>query len=98
MFEIRVGTCSWTDKTLIESKAFYPPSADSAEQRLRFYASRFPIVEVDSSYYVLPSERNSLLWVERTPDHFVFNIKAFGMLTQHPAEVRALPASASTRR
>ncbi|MGZ5266274.1 MAG: DUF72 domain-containing protein, partial [Caldimonas sp.] len=48
---ILVGTASWTDKTLIACGRFYPPGAKTAEARLRFYASQFPIVEVDSSYY-----------------------------------------------
>jgi uncharacterized protein YecE (DUF72 family) len=86
------GTSSWTDKTLLASKRFYPPSAKSAADRLRYYAERFPLVEVDSTYYALPSERNAALWIERTPPHFVFNIKAFGLLTHHPVGARALPA------
>jgi len=86
------GTSSWTDKTLLASKRFYPPSAKSAADRLRYYAERFPLVEVDSTYYALPSERNAALWIERTPAHFVFNIKAFGLLTHHPVGARALPA------
>lgn len=80
---IRVGTASWTDPTLIKSKRFYPPGCTSAEARLRFYASQFPIVEVDSSYYAMPSGSNSVLWVERTPADFVFNIKAFRLFTGH---------------
>jgi len=88
---IYYGTSSWTDRTLLASKRFYPSSARSAEERLRFYAERFPLVEVDSTYYGLPSERNAVLWVERTPPHFVFNIKAYGLLTQHPVAVRSLP-------
>jgi uncharacterized protein YecE (DUF72 family) len=86
------GTSSWTDKTLLASKRFYPPSAKSAADRLRYYAERFPLVEVDSTYYALPSERNAALWIERTPPHFVFNVKAFGLLTHHPVGTRALPA------
>jgi uncharacterized protein YecE (DUF72 family) len=86
------GTSSWTDKTLLASKRFYPPSAKSAADRLRYYAERFPLVEVDSTYYALPSERNAALWIESTPAHFVFNIKAFGLLTHHPVGARALPA------
>jgi uncharacterized protein YecE (DUF72 family) len=90
---IYYGTSSWTDKTLIASKRFYPPSVNTPEDRLRHYAERFPFVEVDSTYYALPSERNASLWVERTPPHFVFNVKAFGLLTQHPVSVRSLPAA-----
>lgn len=88
---ILVGTASWTDKSLIESGRFYPPTAKTAEDRLQFYASQFPMVEVDSSYYGLPSERNAGLWVERTPEGFVFDVKAFSALTQHPTPLRALP-------
>jgi uncharacterized protein YecE (DUF72 family) len=85
------GTSSWTDRTLLRSKRFYPPSAKSAEDRLRHYADRFPLVEVDSTYYALPSERNAELWIDRTPAHFVFNIKAFGLLTTHPVPAKSLP-------
>jgi uncharacterized protein YecE (DUF72 family) len=85
-----VGTSSWTDPTLLKS-GWYPPEAKTAEARLAHYASQFPIVEVDSTYYAPPSERNAVLWAERTPAHFTFNVKAFSLLTQHPAKVDALP-------
>jgi uncharacterized protein YecE (DUF72 family) len=91
MAKIRVGTASWTDPTLLRSGRFYPDSARSAEARLQFYASQFNIVEVDSSYYALPNERNSYLWAERTPDDFVFNLKVFRMFTQHPTPLNSLP-------
>ncbi|MGH2698172.1 MAG: DUF72 domain-containing protein [Actinomycetota bacterium] len=89
MSEILVGTASWTDKTLIQS-GWYPSDAKTAEKRLQFYASQFPLVEVDSSYYFPPSEANSQRWVERTPDDFTFNIKAFSLLTGHPTRTDAL--------
>ncbi len=87
MAEIRVGTCSWTDKTLLESKTFYPPGLKTAEDRLKFYAQHFNTVEVDSTFYALPARRNAELWAERTPSDFIFHIKAFGLLTQHAVEV-----------
>jgi uncharacterized protein YecE (DUF72 family) len=71
---------------------WYPEGARDAEGRLRHYASRFPLVEVDSSYYALPSARNSRLWVERTPDGFRFDVKAFSALTGHPTRSGVLPA------
>ena len=80
---ISIGTASWTDKTLIACRRFYPPEARSAEARLRFYATQFPIVEVDSSYYGMPTPSNAQLWADRTPDHFVFNVKAFRLFTGH---------------
>jgi uncharacterized protein YecE (DUF72 family) len=88
---IRIGTASWTDKTLLEPGLFYPKGMSKAAERLAFYAENFPIVEVDSTYYGLPSEKNSGLWVERTPEDFVFNVKAFSLMTQHPATMRGLP-------
>jgi uncharacterized protein YecE (DUF72 family) len=89
MADVLVGTASWTDKSLIKS-GWYPKGADSAEERLRYYATQFPLVEADSTYYFLPSENNSRLWVRRTPRDFTFNIKAFSLLTQHPTKPRAL--------
>ncbi len=57
--KVRVGTASWTDPTLVKSGRFYPPGTSTAEARLRFYASQFPIVEVDSSYYSTGRRRTS---------------------------------------
>jgi uncharacterized protein YecE (DUF72 family) len=88
---IAVGTASWTDPTLIASKRFYPKGCTSAEARLRFYATQFPLVEVDSSYYAMPSGSNSVLWVDRTPLHFTFNIKAFRLFTGHQTDRTKLP-------
>jgi uncharacterized protein YecE (DUF72 family) len=87
--EIRVGTASWTDKTLLASR-WYPADATSAEARLRYYATQFPVVEVDSTYYTPPNEANSERWVARTPDGFRFDVKAFSLLTQHPTRPAAL--------
>ncbi len=90
MGQIRVGTASWTDRTLIAS-GWYPPEADSPEKRLRFYARQFPLVEVDATYYALPAEQTATAWAARTPAGFTFNIKAFSLFTQHPTRVAALP-------
>jgi uncharacterized protein YecE (DUF72 family) len=87
---ILIGTSSWTDPTLVKEADFYPKGAKTAEARLRFYASRFPLVEVDSTYYFPPSERNAVLWIERTPSHFTFNIKAYSLLTNHPTKPASL--------
>jgi len=85
------GTASWTDPTLLACGRFYPPEARSAESRLRFYASRYRLAEVDSSYYALPSADNAYLWDQRTPDDFIFNIKAFRLFTGHQTPLAALP-------
>ena len=91
MGQIRVGTASWTDRTLIES-GWYPPEANNPANRLGYYARQFPLVEVDATYYALPAEQTAAAWAERTPSGFTFNIKAFSLFTQHPTRVAALPA------
>ncbi|MFI2378498.1 DUF72 domain-containing protein [Streptomyces sp. NPDC018964] len=96
MGDILVGACSWTDRMLVTS-GWYPSGGRDAEGRLRHYASRLPVVEVDSAYYALPSRRNSELWVERTPDGFRFDVKAFSLLTGHPTRPQALPADLRDR-
>jgi uncharacterized protein YecE (DUF72 family) len=87
---ILLGTSSWTDPTLVKDGGFYPPGTTTAESRLRYYATKFPLVEVDSTYYYPPSERNSVLWIERTPSDFTFNIKAYSLLTNHPTRPDSL--------
>lgn len=89
--QILVGTASWTDKTLIASKRFYPKGCSTAEARLRYYSQIFQMVEVDSSYYAMPSEQNSRLWAERTPERFRMNVKAFRLFTGHQTPFVALP-------
>lgn len=91
MGKILVGTCSWTDPTLLATD-FYPTGANTAEKRLQHYAQNFPLVEVDSTYYSMPAQRTARLWAEHTPPDFTFNIKSFSLFTQHPTKLQALPA------
>jgi uncharacterized protein YecE (DUF72 family) len=92
---IRVGTCSWTDPTMV--RAWYPASARSAADRLRYYASRFDTVEVDSSFYGLPTPAMAGAWADRTPTGFTFHIKAFAMMTRHGVRPEQLPATLRSR-
>lgn len=88
MGDVVVGTCSWTDKTMIER--WYPRGVSSAEARLRYYAARYDTVEVDSTFYGLPREEYVRNWVDRTPDGFTFHIKAYGLMTGHEVDERSL--------
>src|SRR6187402_517937 len=88
---VRIGTASWTDPTMTAPGVFYPPDAATAEDRLVYYANQFPIVEVDATYYALPSRRQGELWLERTPPGFTFDIKAHALMTGQPSEVKRLP-------
>jgi uncharacterized protein YecE (DUF72 family) len=85
---IRIGTCSWADEAL--SKWFYPPKLP-AKERLAWYAEHFDTVEVDSTFYRLPSESMVQGWAERTPAEFTMHVKAFGLMTRHPVKVEAIP-------
>lgn len=88
---ILIGVASWTDSSMTAPGVFYPEGVSTPEARLRYYAGRFPIVEVDSTYYALPVRRTAALWVERTPDGFTFDIKAHALMTGQPSEVSRLP-------
>ncbi len=89
--EVRVGTASWTDPTMTVPGVFYPKGVSSAEERLRYYASQFPLVEVDSTYYALPNPFTAKMWAERPPEDFVFDVKAPALMTGQPTEVARLP-------
>jgi len=86
---IRVGTCSWADETL--TKVWYPPGVRSGEERLRYYAKHFDVVEANSTYYRLPDRHMVELWAQRTPPGFTMHVKAFGVMTRHPVKVEQLP-------
>jgi uncharacterized protein YecE (DUF72 family) len=87
---ILTGTCSWTDPTLVKETDWYPKKSMSAAERLAFYASHFPLVEADSTYYRPPTEQLTKGWAERTPDGFTFNIKAYSLFTHHPTQPEGL--------
>lgn len=78
---VRIGTCSWADEGLL--RAWYPRGVSTAERRLRYYAERFDVVEVDSPYYALPDPDVTRRWAERTPDAFTFHVKASAAMTWH---------------
>ena len=87
---VLTGSCSWADRTLVQQGDWYPRRTMSAEERLRFYASRFPLTEIDSTYYAPPSEQQARLWAERTPAGFRFDVKAYSLLTGHPTRPASL--------
>ena len=88
MAPIRIGTCSWADQSL--SKFFYPKGTP-ARERLSYYAERFDTVEVDSTFYRLPSPEMVAGWADRTPDGFRMHVKAFALMTRHPVKLEQLP-------
>ncbi len=71
MGEILLGTSGWDYPEWVGR--VYPPRG--AEDKLRYYAGRFPIVEVNSTFYHLPSVNVAASWARRTPSKFRFAAK-----------------------
>jgi uncharacterized protein YecE (DUF72 family) len=87
---ILTGSCSWTDRTLTQDADWYPRKTMTAEERLRYYASQFPLTEIDATYYAPPAQQQARLWAERTPEGFRFDVKAYSLLTGHPTRPKSL--------
>lgn len=88
---IRIGTASWTDPEFIKA-GWYPDDVkNDAEGRLRYYASQFPMVEVNATFYAIPRRSTVDGWAERTPDGFRFHVKANQVISGHAADPARLP-------
>ncbi|WP_394171773.1 DUF72 domain-containing protein [Guptibacillus hwajinpoensis] len=74
---IYIGVTGWGDHDDL-----YPPDVKSNE-KLSLYASHFPIVEVDSSFYAVQPTRNFQKWADETPEDFRFVVKAYQGMTGH---------------
>jgi uncharacterized protein YecE (DUF72 family) len=85
---VRIGTCSWADDALVQH--WYPPGVPPRE-RLVYYAQHFATVEVDSTFYRVPTRQMVQGWADRTPDGFVMHVKAFGLMTRHPVRLEQVP-------
>jgi uncharacterized protein YecE (DUF72 family) len=87
---VKVGTSSWADQQLVRS-GWYPRAVNTPAGRLGWYADRFALVEVDTSYYAIPLPETAEGWVAATPPGFTFDVKAFRLFTGHHTPVAALP-------
>src|SRR5579864_6818868 len=81
---VRYGACSWADRSLVREGGFYPRLTMKAAERLAFYASRLPLVEVTSTYYFPPTPELARQWVERTPAGFTMDIRGWSLLSGNP--------------
>jgi len=86
--KILVGTSSWADPGFVEE--WYPQGLP-AKDRLPFYAERFRVVEVNSSFYAVPERDTVGRWARITPDHFTFDVKLHRLLSRHAAQLKELP-------
>jgi uncharacterized protein YecE (DUF72 family) len=89
--DYRIGLSAWMDKSMIEEGHFYPRKTMAPDARLWWYSRYFDVVEVNSSFYAIPLADTARAWVQRTPPGFVFNVKAYGLLTGHHVDIARLP-------
>jgi uncharacterized protein YecE (DUF72 family) len=78
------GTTSWADRSLVAAGTFYPRKSLTARERLAFYASRFPLAEITTTFRFPPTPELAEQWVERTPEGFTFDIRVWSLLTGAP--------------
>lgn len=78
---VLVGTTSWSERTLVHDSDWYPRRSMKAAERIAFYASRFPLVEMDATARFPPTPDLCRQWVERTPHGFTIDIQAWTLLT-----------------
>src|SRR4051795_7082729 len=83
---IVVGTSSWADPGFVEE--WYPEDLP-ARERLAWYAERFDAVEVNSTFYAVPSPRTVERWADETPDGFTFDVKLHRLLSRHSADLKS---------
>jgi uncharacterized protein YecE (DUF72 family) len=99
---VRIGTCGWSYPSGrgTWNGLFYPPAAgrqgSSRFDELAYYADHFDTVEVNSTFYRVPSVSTTRSWAARTPPGFEFAVKLYQAFT-HPAMARGVPSSARAR-
>jgi uncharacterized protein YecE (DUF72 family) len=75
---LRIGTSSWSSKDWVGP--FYPPGTKPAEY-IAHYASVFDTVEIDATFYRMPTAANADAWRRRTPEEFRFAAKVPRVVT-----------------
>ena len=78
---ISVGVSSWSDRSLTQESNWYPKRTMKASERISYYASHFPLVEMETTFRFPPTPALTQQWVDRTPDGFKFDIQAWSLLT-----------------
>lgn len=76
--KIHVGTSGYGYK---EWKGIFYPEKISPKEMLRFYSGHLGAVEINNTFYHMPTEAVLLSWAEQVPDDFVFALKAPQVIT-----------------
>ena len=82
--QVRCGTSSWADRSLVRDGDFYPRRTMTARERLAYYCSRLPLAEIATTYRFPPTPDVARQWAERTPEGFCFDVRAWSLLTENP--------------
>ena len=90
MSDIRIGTSGWSYPSGKGTwkGIFYPETGQRRRgggkfDELRFYAEHFDTVEINSTFYGVPSAATTRGWSDRTPEGFEFSLKLYQKFT-HP--------------
>jgi uncharacterized protein YecE (DUF72 family) len=78
---VLLGACSWAEASLVKESGWYPRKSMKAAERIAYYATRFPLVEIDSTYRFPPTPDVARQWVERTPPGFTIDVRAWSLLS-----------------
>lgn len=76
--KIYIGTSGWVYKDW--GKMFYPKDLDP-DEHLKFFAKEFKSVEINYSFYHLPSVESFVKWKEAVPGDFIFSVKISRFIT-----------------
>jgi len=89
---VRVGTSGYSYKEW--KPAFYPKEVPAAGF-LRYYAERLPTVEINNTFYRMPTEKLVSGWAAEVPQGFVFALKAPQRITHISKLANAADATAT---
>ena len=78
MKHVYIGTSGWSYKSW--EKHFYPEDV-SVANHFHFYATQFPTVEINLTFYRLPSPRMVKGWRDKAPEGFVYAVKGSRFIT-----------------
>jgi uncharacterized protein YecE (DUF72 family) len=84
---VRIGCSGWSYE---HWRGPVYPASEPESRWLELYAERFDTVEVNASFYRLPTRKAVARWAESTPDGFCFAVKASRYLT-HVKRLHDLP-------
>jgi len=74
---IHIGLTGWGDHPSLYSQT------TTSRDKLYDYSGYFPVVELDTSFYSIPTAGNVQKWIAETPKHFQFVVKAYQGMTGH---------------